>query len=349
MHIKGKDDDPLMTLKQEVQRIASSYTEKKKQALLVIGLIHEGETHVFHFGDHPIQQRVQPEEVIFEIGSISKVFTTSILASMVQRGQMKLDDSISLYCPRVRKNHPVQIEQLATHTSGLPTNGLLRELQLLFLPTVRRDMYCQYSLDELMKQLNSKKWNRPQDFPSRYSNVGMGLLGLLMGWSLNKTYEQLLTEYIVEELNLSHTFITSKDHLKEKVILGHKENGKEAPPLHLIDYQGAGAIRSTITDLLVFLSAHMSEDVHSPWKMTHEPRLKISKNMSMGLGWIIDDTGLICHNGATSGFSSFMGFRSNSKTGVVVLSNYRNRITQDSPDRIAYDLMNMLQHEPKIK
>lgn len=72
----------------------------------MIGLIHQGERHVFHFGDHPIQQRVQPEEVIFEIGSISKVFTTSILASMIQKGQMKLDDSISLYYPEIRKNHP---------------------------------------------------------------------------------------------------------------------------------------------------------------------------------------------------------------------------------------------------
>lgn len=74
-----------MTLKQEVQRIASSYTEKKKEALLVIGLIHQGETHVFHFGDHPMQKHVQPEDIIFEIGSISKVFTTSILASMMQK------------------------------------------------------------------------------------------------------------------------------------------------------------------------------------------------------------------------------------------------------------------------
>ncbi|KPN15715.1 serine hydrolase [Bacillus australimaris] len=337
----------MMRLKQEVQRIASSYTEKKKQALLMIGLIHQGETYVFHFGNHPIQERVQPEDVIFEIGSISKVFTTSIMASMVQKGQMKLDDSISLYCPHVRKNHPIQIEQLATHTSGLPPHRLLRDLQLCFLPKVRRDMYCQYSLDELMKLLNSKKWNQLNNFPSRYSNVGMGLLGLIMGWSCHKTYEQLLKEYIADELHLSSTFIAINDDVKEKMILGHQENGKEVPPLHMQDYQGAGAIRSTIKDLLSFLSAHLSVDADSPWKMTHEPRRKMGINMSMGLGWVIDDTGLICHNGATSGFSSFMGFRPNSKTGVVVLSNYRNRLTQDSPDRIAYDLMNMLESKTK--
>ncbi|MBD3860522.1 serine hydrolase [Bacillus sp. 28A-2] len=336
-----------MTLKQEVEQIAASYTVKKKQVLLVIGLIHQGETHVFHFGDHPIQKRVQPEDVIFEIGSISKVLTTSILASMIQKGQMKLDDSISLYCPHIRKNHPIQIEQLATHTSGLPAHRLLRDFQLCFLPKVKRDMYCQYSLDELIKLLNSKKWNQSKTFPSRYSNVGMGLLGLVMGWSRNKTYEQLLTEYIAEELNLSNTFITIKDDRKENMILGHKENGKEVPPLHMLDYQGAGAIRSTITDLLSFLSAHLNAGSDSSWKMTREPRLKMGRNMSMGLGWVIDDTGLICHNGATSGFSSFMGFRPQSKTGVVVLSNYRNRIIQDSPDRIAYDLMNML--DAKIK
>lgn len=252
-----------MTLKQEVQRIASSYTKKKKEALLVIGLIHQGETHVFHFGDHPIQKRVQPEDVIFEIGSISKVFTTSILASMMQKGQMKLDNSISLYCPHIRKNHPIQIEQLATHTSGLPPHRLLRDLQLCFLPKVRRDMFCQYSLDELMKLLNSKKWNQPKSFPSRYSNVGMGLLGLIMGWSRHKTYEQLLMEYIVDELHLSSTFITIKDNVEAKMILGHRENGKEVPPLHMLDYQGAGAIRSTITDLLSFLSSHLHADADS--------------------------------------------------------------------------------------
>ena len=81
----------------------------------------------------------------------------------------------------------------------------------------------------------------------------MGLLGLIMGWSRHKTYEQLLMEYIVDELHLSSTFITIKDNVEAKMILGHRENGKEVPPLHMLDYQGAGAIRSTITDLLSFL------------------------------------------------------------------------------------------------
>lgn len=105
-----------------------------------------------------------------------------------------------------------------------------------------------------------------------------------MGWSLHKTYEELLTEYIVDELKLSNTLITIKEDVQEKMILGHQEKGKEVPPLQMHDYQGAGAIRSTITDLLSFLSAHMSADVASPWKMTHEPKVKIGKTCQWDSG-----------------------------------------------------------------
>ncbi|MFS0654789.1 serine hydrolase domain-containing protein [Bacillus sp. 179-C3.3 HS] len=330
----------MVTMQEEVQQIGSAYIKNKKDALLVIGLIHDGETHVFGFGDHPIQQRMKSEDVMFEIGSISKVFTTSMLAKMIQRKQMALDDSISLYCSQVRPNHPIQIEQLATHTSGLPSYYPIRNLQLLFLPKVKRDRYCQYSIDELIKLLHKKKWNQPKQFLPKYSNIGMGLLGLVMGWSLNQTYEQLLKEYIVDELNLTQTFVTMTDEMKDQAIEGHRANGKVAPPIQMIDFQGAGAIRSSISDLLVFLSAHLEADDESPWKMTHEPRVKIGKNMSMGLGWVIDDSGLIWHNGSTVGFSSFMGFHSKTKTGVVVLSNYRDGLFQYSPKQIAYDIMN---------
>lgn len=113
------------------------------------------------------------------------------------------------------------------------------------------------------------------------------------------------------------------------------------PPLEMNEFPGAGAIRSTVSDLLTFLAAHIHAEEGSVLSLTHEPRVTIGKRLSAGLGWLIEGD-IIVHNGATSGFSSYMAFHKKSRSGVVVLSNYRNSLFQDSPDRIGHDLLTLI-------
>ncbi|XID93160.1 serine hydrolase domain-containing protein [Paenibacillaceae bacterium WGS1546] len=324
----------MVSLEERVRGIAESYVQKKSNALLTIGIIHKERQHVFAYGDNPLQKDIDPREIVYEIGSISKVFTTSMLAHLLQAGTMALGHSISRYWPEIGEGHPITIEQLATHTSGLPSYSILRDVRLSFAPKAERDPYCQYTLNELEKWIQVHASRRRHKF--RYSNVGMGLLGSLMARHEKTTFEQLLGRWITGPLGMSDTFISISSSHQDRILSGHSVQGKPVPPLVMNDFQGAGAIRSTTADLLRFLQAHMNAEDGSALALTHIARARMNGRLKVGLGWVLDQ-GLIMHNGATNGFSSYMGFRGG--TGVIVLSNYRNRLVQDSPDRIGYDLM----------
>ncbi|MFC4601720.1 serine hydrolase domain-containing protein [Cohnella hongkongensis] len=327
----------MSSLEEQVRGIAESYVRTKKDALLTIGIIHKEQQHIFAYGDNPLRKDVDPREIVYEIGSISKVFTTSILAHLLQAGAMALGHSISRYWPEIGEGHPITIEQLAAHTSGLPSYSILRGARLIFAPKAERDPYCQYTVKELEKRIKAQVSRCRSKF--RYSNVGMGMLGLLMARHEKTTFEQLLRRWITEPLGMSDTFISISPSRRDRILPGHSVQGEPVPPLVMNDFQGAGAIRSTAADMLRFLQAHMIAEDGSALALTHIARARMNGRLKVGLGWILDQE-WIMHNGATNGFSSYMGFKG--RTGVVVLSNYRNRLIQDSPDRIGYDLLKLL-------
>jgi beta-lactamase class C len=328
------------SLEQRVRGVAESYVKRRKNALLTVGILHNEEKHIFAYGDHPLRRNIDPGETIYEIGSISKVFTTSILAHLLHAGTMALGHSISRYWPEIGEEHPITIEQLATHTSGLPACNMLRDVRLIFAPKADRDPYCQYTLQELDQRIRAQASHGRSQF--RYSNVGMGLLGLLMARHENTTFEGLLGRWITGPLGLSDTSISIPPAYRNRMLPGHSVRKKTVLPLLMNDFQGAGAIRSTAEDMLRFMQAHMQAEDGSALALTQIPRARMNKSVNVGLGWVLHRE-LILHNGATNGFSSFMAFRQG--TGVVVLSNYRNRLVEDSPDRIGYDLLELLESE----
>jgi len=328
-----------MLLSKRIENIAASYVQKKKNALLSIGIVLEGEHYTYHYGNHPIATKVDPSQVVYEIGSISKVFTTYVLACMQEQGKLNEKDRAAAHWNDIEQYCPITLEQLATHTSGLPSFNLIREIYTLFTPHIKRDPYCLYSLEELKAYINDKKYPNQSKFS--YSNVGMGLLGQIMAWHAGCSYEQLVHVYITQPLAMKRTCINVTDACRSNVIPGHHASGKPAKPLVMEHFQGAGAILSTVEDLLIFLEMHMHADEGHIAARTHQARGKVSKSLFYGLGWLRDND-MIFHNGATTGYSSFLAFDKKHKHGVVVLSNYRNRIIQDSPDRIALDIMSAL-------
>ncbi|SDD17532.1 beta-lactamase class C [Paenibacillus sp. UNCCL117] len=325
-----------LAIEERIGDIASSYVRKKPGALLTIGVLDHGQTHIFAFGENPIQTKVQSKDVIYEIGSISKLFTTSLLANLIHQRSMALEDPIAHYWQDIRSDCPITLKQLATHTSGLPSYRALRDIKIACSQNVQRDPYCQYSLEELRQLINRTTAIGKGKF--RYSNVGMGLLGQLMAWHHRTSYAELLDRLIAKPLRMQDTFIALTNVNPDRVIQGHTSKGIPVGPLAMSDFQGAGAIRSTVSDQLRFLSAHMTAQEGSAFAMTHVPHVKITNKLSSGLGWMMDKE-MLCHNGATTGFSSFMGMDKSAQAGVVVLSNYRNSLIQDTPDRIAYDVM----------
>ena len=272
---------------------------------------------------------------VFEIGSITKVFTASILADMASRGEVRLDDPVAKYLPSSahipsRNDRQITLLDLVTQSSGLP------RMPSNFTPRDSMNPYADYSVQQLYAFLSSYQLTRDIGATYEYSNLGVGLLGHALALKAGTSYEQLVTRRILTPLQMKETAITLTPALRARLALGHDGDGHVVPNWDLPTLAGAGALRSTAADLLTFLVANLDstatplsrtlQQTHGERHATDNPNLKI------GLAWHISSRPvgkIVWHNGGTGGYRSFMGFDPVRRIGVVVLCNNGNENVDD--------------------
>ncbi len=283
-------------------------------------------------------------DAVFEIGSVTKVFTALALARLTVAGTVALDEPLAGLLPPgttvpTRAGTAITLRHLATHTAGLPrlpTGMLLRAL----LNPAQPDPYAACTTDHLLRSLARTRLGATPGHRFRYSNFGAGLLGLALAHRAGTDYETLITHEIGVPLGLTDTAVTVPPG---RLAQGHTRRGRPTPPWHLADLAGAGALRSTAADLVLFLRAQLTDDpaVH----LTREVRHRINPFAWVHLGWmgrrLHPKQGghlQLWHNGGTGGFSSFVGFDPEKRVGVVALSS-----TQRPVDGPATALLRTLQ------
>ena len=294
---------------------------------VVAGLIDSTGARYFSFGRRSSQSTVEvDEDTVFEIGSISKVFTSILLADMVVKGELTLDLSIQELVPagvRVpeRGGQPIRLVDLATHTSGLP------RLPDNLRPADPENPYADYSTTQMFEFLSQHELRRAPGAEYEYSNYAAGLLGQLMGLKAGSDYASLIKTVITAPLNMTGTAIFLDAEMFSLLALGHR-NGLPVKNWDIPTLAGAGAIRSTARDMLTFLAANLqfqSTDLDPALEMAHQLRVGAGRGMDIGLGWHVrsgsQGRSIIWHNGGTGGYRSFSGFEKEQKLGVVVLAN----------------------------
>jgi serine-type D-Ala-D-Ala carboxypeptidase/endopeptidase len=263
---------------------------------------------------------------VFEIGSATKVFTSALLADMVRRGEVSLDDPVAKLLPasvRVpsKDGRDITLLSLATHTSGLP------RMPGNFTPKDAGNPYADYTVEQLYQFLGSLQLVRPVGETYEYSNLGAGLLGHALALKLGKPYEAAVTERVLGPLGMKDTAITLPAGMRSRMSVGHTAGGDVTPNWDLPALAGAGAIRSTVNDMLTFLAANLGSAppaVRADLESTHTPRHDTGKTGQIGLAWHIrtgKDVEVVWHNGGTGGFHSFVGFDKKGRRAVVVLHN----------------------------
>ena len=306
------------------QRIAAD----KKGVGIAVGIINDKSTKLINFGKMNVNEsREVDANSVFEIGSITKVFTCILLADMVLRGEMKLEDPISLYLPKsikcpTRDGKEITLLDLATHTSGLP------RMPTNFKPKDPKNPFADYTVEQLYEFLSS--YTLPRDIGAKYeySNVGMGLLGHILTLKTKTDYETLVINRICKPLKMNDTRITLSAEQKTRLATGHTSDLSPTPNWDIPTLAGAGALRSTVNDMLKFVAANLGfvktsllpalQKSHQMQRQTGVPDLDIA------LGWhILKKYGatIIWHNGGTGGYRTFAGFDPVKRAGVVVLSN----------------------------
>lgn len=311
-----------------VRAILAARVEAGQAVGIVVGLLEGGETRIVAAGrsDGP-GGRPLDGATVFEIGSVTKAFTGALLAEMVGRGEVGLDQPLARLLPRsvmvpAWGDTPITLLDLATHRSGLPR-----------LPSnmTRRDMsnpYADYTADSLYAFLRGHTLARPPGGRYEYSNLGMGLLAHALALRARKPYETLLVERVLGPLGMDDTRVTLTDDMRRRLAAGHDPAGAIVPNWDFRSLAGAGALRSTANDMLRFLAASLDSNptaIHAALRLSQRPqRTGAGPTVQVGLAWHLltgSGAGIVMHNGGTGGYRSFIGWDPAMRAGVVVLAN----------------------------
>ena len=310
---------------------------------IVVGMLDAGGRRIVSRGSLAKgSERALDGDTLFELGSISKVFTALLLAISVERGEVGLDDPLAKHL-RPGSTVPsfegqaITLRQLATHTSGLPrvpTNLKARD---------PLDPYAEYSVDDLYEFLATYALTRAPGSRYEYSNLGAALLARALMVRTGKTYAELVRERITEPLGLHHTWVDVPESEKASLATGHTQALYAAPLRTRLAMIGNGGVFSSANDLLTFLSASMGSiqtPLGSAFALIATAQRPLDEGSgSVGLGWHIAKAGgadVIWHNGGTAGFRTFVAYLPDAKLGVVALTNVS---TEDGVDDIGMHLI----------
>jgi CubicO group peptidase (beta-lactamase class C family) len=335
-------------LKETIQSLVNN---NKTNAAIVVGLVDPNGTQFYGYGNMSNANPITVDkDTIFAIGSITKVFTTILLADMVNSGLVNLDDPIEKYFPPSVKaptynGQKITLENLATHTSGLPEfpgshcvsnfNGTDDEdslqARLFFIECDKN-----YTFDQLYQDLSNTTLTSEPGLKFEYSTFGISLLGHILALKSGISYDRLLEERILNVLGMNSTSIVFSDAQKSRLAIGHL-NGKELPFWNTSrPIAPAGGLHSSVADMLKFASANLGlidTKINTAMKeshiIIHDSRLgkAFSNNYTayVSLGWIIaTDFGIqiVEHNGETAdGYNSFIALNTSKERGIVIIAS----------------------------
>lgn len=286
------------------------------------------------------------DNTIFEIGSISKTFTVDAMLSVLNRHSIDLNSTIAPYLPEeVVKANPevgaITWSQLATHSSGLkkmPMAFNLETLQSVFAAITMGNNAAPFDEKYTWAYLGNPNMTNSTIKTPTYSNLAFGLLGYLVSEVDNQSYSVMLMNEVIDPLSMSQTSLnnSSIDNRAQGYgqfrsvgpfqIIGHSEYMTFSDTL-----AGAGAINSSVKDMLVYLRHSMSLLKTDVFKQKNHVK-KFTERTDINLGWFISQFDheshekIIWHDGGTAGFRSYIGFSESNDFGVVVLSSGTKRV-----------------------
>ncbi|MFC1791485.1 serine hydrolase [Gemmatimonadota bacterium] len=302
--------------------------EDGKTEGIVVGLLEaDGSTRVLSFGNAgPGAPPLGPRSV-FATGSIGKTFTATLLADMVMRGDVALEDPVSYHLPDSVTvpsygGREITLLDLATHRSGFPKNADNHE------PADPENPYADFTIETMYEFLSGHELRREPGAQFEYSNLGFQLLGHALGRAAGMSYTDLHRERILTPLGMTNAGFTLEGERAEWVAKGHR-NGSVVPIWTGTEARlGAGGLFAHVEDMLQYLKANVGPprtELEEAMQMAHEARLPWGESGArIGLAWKVDSIQgrpIVQHGGNTNGFSAFIGFDPEKRVGLVWLTN----------------------------
>ncbi len=317
-----------------IKKAVTRYKKKYDVPGIAVGLYYKGKTYFYNVGfADPKNKKPVTEHTIFEIGSITKSFTSAILALEINKGTLRLDDPVKKCIPYVKKQSPlgnITLFQLATHTSSLPRKSPV--------PKIRMTKH------RVLNALQKWKPEFPVGSKYRYSNLGYNILGYALEEKTGTSYMQLFKTFLLNPLDMKETFLEVPRNLRHQYAQGHKY-GVAVPRMSINALGAAGSLKSTTFDMMKFLRANLydagPESLQKALKLTHKSRFEATKYMMQALSWERIHRGpvlIIDKNGGVTGFSTWMGFAPDDQIGLIILTNQRNKMLTGLGRKILHSL-----------
>lgn len=294
---------------------------------MVVGLMDTNGTSFYSYGTlDPNGEAPVDEDSLFEIGSITKTFTATLLADMAERGELALTNLIQDYLPAGvtapvygAQRIPITLTHLSAHRSGLPRmaedlpgDGTLNP----FEGSTTVHMYDFLDRYRLTRQPGSQY---------EYSNVAVGLLGQLLARLRGVDYEALLRERLTEVLGLKDTVIRLSPEQESRAVVPY-HGAVRYPVWDMGAFDSAGGLRSSAREMMTYLKYNLGiidSPLHAAMTNAHQPRFFVRPGTEIGLGWFtanLGETKAVTHDGQTGAFSTFAGFLPGERRAVVTLS-----------------------------
>ena len=288
---------------------------------LLFGVVDGPRSEIVAFGT--LADGTAPDgDTVYEIGSVTKTFTATLLARAVLAGRVTLDTPVAALLPDFkipsRDGRQITLAELATHRSGLPA------LPFNLLPKDQANPFADYDTAKLKAFLAHYQLPRDPGAAFEYSDVGFGLLGQALAELEHTTYDALARHVILKPLAMTMSGTASTHSVGARLAPGHDARDKPAVSWNIPGLAGTGALRSTARDMLRYLKANVGIDpspLAAAMTLAQQPRRNMDRITRIGLGWRISDRAIVWHPGMTWGYRTFLGFTGDGRRGVVILSN----------------------------
>ncbi|BBN81272.1 hypothetical protein PA25_12570 [Pseudoalteromonas sp. A25] len=302
----------------------AAFAKRTKRPQINVALWHNNVVYESSFG-------ISKSEAVdvFEIGSIGKTFTATLLAILVEKRVINLNDRIGKYHPNLPLLKDVTFKQLVTHTSGLPAEPID---SICFSHSALISKLLEFQDEDIPRFLgNIKKPLQPGKF--LYSNLAMALLGNTLAQCLGMSYEHAVKSHLLTPLGMVDTHISEKNYASTRLASGHNASGKIVPHFKWQGMEPAGVWRSTCQDMITYLKAHLGhagEDWQHQLQITTSPVYADPKLSHIGYAWVLEqrkELGLLAwHNGGTFGQHAVIMSAKERNMGIVILSNQSPRL-----------------------
>lgn len=334
MEVLSSSNGEISLINQETEVLIKRELEQAKKASIVIGVVTKDEKFITGTIYDDLGS-VAVGDCVLEIGSTTKTFTSLLLSKSIINNTIALDEPVSTYKPEYRNalmynGKEVTFRHLSTHRSRFPREDMKTIRQRMKEHKDEKDNpYKYFSHDDLHQFFIDFDLKKEIDQKWGYSNIGVGLLGNVLADIIGLSYEEAIKKEILNPFGMNDTFINGTPEQYERYIKSYNKKEIRIPPIELPAINGAGALKSTMNDMLVYLEHQMGlkdRTLKEAIDLTQQVHAKTgSKHMDMGLGWFIEkkkwcDHPIIHHGGTTIGFHTYCGFIKEKQVGIVICS-----------------------------